>query len=149
MSKRGAIFGPCKNWGQKSTVVHGTRQYKLEEVTGWQKEPAFINAGGMRILQEAIERSKEKVAAGGVSQGEMDVAATDGIEYIDTTTEEGAKKAFGILTQVAGGEGYWCQEEEETRDREETPCPEASSGVLEAFVQLVGEAAGSDMEDLE
>ena len=36
---RGDIeFGPCRDWGKKSILIHGQRQYCLEEMGGWVRE---------------------------------------------------------------------------------------------------------------
>ena len=57
---RGDIkFGPCRDWGKKSILIHGQRQYCLEEMGGWVKEGGDRNGvfqarGGEIILNQAV-----------------------------------------------------------------------------------------------
>src|SRR4029077_4899164 len=101
MTKRGALFSPVKDWGKASRLIHGTRQYVLEEMTGWEKEEKFGKWGGVGALDKGRNTVQESDSFGTMTQEELDRLAPDGEEYIDTRTTEGMEKAMRLM---AGGE---------------------------------------------
>lgn len=42
------VYGPVKDWGRTSKLIHGTRQYVLEEVTKWEAMGKFKDLGGRK-----------------------------------------------------------------------------------------------------
>ena len=53
----GMKYGPCKNWGnKKSIVLFGNRQYTLEETTKWTNLERF--AAGMPEADRLNEAAK-------------------------------------------------------------------------------------------
>ena len=57
---RGDIkFGPCRDWGKKSILIHGLQQYCLEEMRSWVKDGedrngVFQARGGEILLNQAV-----------------------------------------------------------------------------------------------
>jgi len=83
MTKRGSLFGPCKDWGKKSRLIHGTRQFVLDEMTGWEKEERFEKWGGIGTLDKATYTVVESDSFSTLTQEDLDEMAPDGMEHID------------------------------------------------------------------
>ena len=47
------MFGPVEDWGKKSILVSGGRQYTLEECSKW------VNHGKFQDLQAASQRTQD------------------------------------------------------------------------------------------
>ena len=156
---RGDIkFGPCRDWGKKSILIHGQRQYCLEEMGGWETEGGDRNGvfqarGGEIILNQAVVRiSQARGQKEPMTQAGIDALTTD-VVYLDTRTEEGITRYLDMLS--AGGEMMWLQEEEgeEERERAESPSGGKSSGAIAELADAVGlelpESVVGDDEDEE
>ena len=134
MTKRGNLFGPCKDWGKKSRLIHGTRQFVLEEMTGWEKEKRFEAWGGVGTLDKAMYTVMETDSFSTLTQEDLDGMALDGVEYIDTRTVEGMERPMQMLSDWEMGGVKWYQEVP-LPEAPGTPSPEPSSGAIEAASQ--------------
>ena len=108
-------FGPCRDWGKKSILIHGQRQYCLEEMGGWVKEGGDRNGvfqarGGEIILNQAVVgMSQARGQKEPMTQVGIDALTTE-VVYLDTRTDEGITRCLDMLS--GGGEMMWLQEEE-------------------------------------
>ena len=151
-------FGPCSNWGKKSILIHGQRQYCLEEMKGWVKEGgdrngAFQAREGEIILNQAVVgMSQARGQKEPMTQAGIDALTTD-VVYLDTRTDEGITQYLDMLS--GGGEMMWLQEEEEegNRERAESPLRGELSGAIAELADMVGlelpESEAGDDEDEE
>ena len=100
---RGDIqFGPCRDWGKKSIMIHGQRQYCLEEMRGWVKEGGdrngvFQASGGEMILNQAVVgMSQARGQKEPMTQAGIDALTTE-VVYLDTRTDEGITRCLDML----------------------------------------------------
>src|SRR6266576_1462962 len=103
---------PCTNWGKKSRIICGERQYVLEEVTGWTNMGRFGELAGQETLDQALRRTQqcELISEDGtpLSWPSTMKEAEEGMEeHLVIESEEGVERVLGILSK-----GYWVQEEE-------------------------------------
>ena len=106
-------YGQCTDRGKSSVVVHGGRQYKLEEVTKWTNLGKFEEADKNRKLQEFLamqgDRAKEAtipswegtVYTCHLTQKDIDEVAPQ-IELVTVDGEEAVETVTGLLR-----EGLW------------------------------------------
>ena len=156
---RGDIkFGPYRDWGKKSILIHGQWQYCLEEMGGWVREGGDRNGvfqarGGKILLNRAvIGMSQARGQKEPMTQESIDALTTDVI-YLDTRTDEGITQFFDMVS--GEGEIMWLQEEEveEDKERAESPLEGRSSGAIAELEEAVGmelpESKVGDDEDKE
>ena len=156
---RGDIkFGPCRDWGKMSILIHGQRRYCLEEMGGWVREGGDRNGvfqarGGEILLNQAvIGMSQARGQKEPMTQEGIDALTAD-VVYLDTRTDEGMTQ---FLDMVSGdGEIMWLQEDEgeEDRERAENPSGGVSSGAIAELAEAVGmelpeSEAGDDEDDV-
>ena len=53
------VYTPVKDWGRESKVIHGERQYVLDEVTSWTAMGRFQDLEGQEVLEAAQRRTEE------------------------------------------------------------------------------------------
>jgi hypothetical protein len=137
MVKPNVLFGPCRDWGKKSVLVHGTRQYCLEEMSGWvgKGNEVFEGLGGEQTLKSAVEYTWSRTKSGDIVSQEFIDSKTKDKEFVDTRQEEGMRVVMTLLN--GGGEIDWVQELDEQENpalNPPTPTQGASDGTLEGMV---------------
>ena len=56
---RGLVYGPCTDWGRRSRLIYGQRQYVIDEMAGWTSMWAFRELGEEEILKEVACKTQE------------------------------------------------------------------------------------------
>ena len=132
-------YGPCTDWGKSSVLVHGGRQYKLEEVTKWTNLGKFEEADKRRELQEflamQVERAKEATTTSSegtvytwdLTQQVIDEIAPE-VEAVVVDGEEAIERVTGLIR-----EGLWVQlwGSDESDGADLTPPSPTPAGVAE------------------
>ena len=130
-------YGPCTDWGKSSVLVHGGRQYKLEEVTKWTNLGKFEEADKQRELQEFLARQAERVKEATITSSEGTVYTWDltqqvideiapEVEAVVVDGEEAIERVTGLIR-----EGLWVQlwGSDESDEADFTPPSPTPAGV--------------------
>ena len=100
------------DWGRESMVIHGERQYVLDEVTSWTAMGKFRDLGGQAVLETAQRRTEDWTSGDGTPFTWPATAESFTLtqsERLVVDSDEGIERALAIMS-----EGVWVQEEEQS-----------------------------------
>ena len=126
MVRRDVKFGPCIDWGKKSILIHGQRQYCLEEMGAWVRDGGNrkgifqARSGEILLNQVVLGMSQARGQQDPITQEGIDARTTD-VVYLNMRMDEGITQCLDMVSE--DGEIMWLQEEEREEDRERAESP--------------------------